>query len=595
MMRNVYRLAARALTLLLIVCAASMASSTRATENAAPRAEARAQAGQCGALVEQALTVLGNNCAAMEGNSACYGFNNVEAAFFEEQGSAFFSQPADRASLSLIETIRTTPLSLEDERWGIAVLNVQANIPNTLPGQNVVFLLIGDAGVTNSVPPDSAALGGGPVPVTALARANLHSAPALNTNVVAQVQQGTALLADATSGDGAWLRVVYNDQPGWVNRAILSNEPGLASLPAINSESRSPMQAFYFTPGVAQPECAEAPDLLAVQSPEGITVDLTLNGANIRLGSMITLRYLDATTLAITVHEGSLETEVGVIAVAGETVIAQIDADGNLISWQVPRPATEEELAVGRTVGLAFQRLSGQTVINTSTQPNACVGPITHTVQRGQNLYRIALQYDTSISSIIAANNIGDVRAVAAGRQLTIPNPCSGFVNDYTPPAVQPPILPPNQPPPGAVPLDCAGFRPTSPLDGLPFGDTVFYWDGVSGATSYSVTIFNNTNGRSVTYSTSGAETSLTGAANATVLGDGFDFGWQVTAFNNGVPICSTNQVRVPREARGPTGDDNGGTSGGTCTVGAGCNCNNICEPTYPFNENNSVCPADCP
>lgn len=571
------------------------AAETNTARPVLPQANPSAyQSATCSVLVEQALTALGNNCAAMEGNSACYGFNRVEASFFERQSEGFFSQPADRASLSLIETLRTAPLNTSDNSWGIAVLNVQANVPNTLPGQNVVFLLVGDAEVSNGVPPENAAMGGGPVPVTTLARTNLHTGPALNTNVVMPVESGQVLPADAVSPDGGWLRVVFNESPGWVNRAVVSNEAGLASLPTLSPESRTPMQAFYFTPGVTQPECQEAPNLLAIQSPNGITIDLTLNGANVRLGSLITLRYLDSNTLAITVHEGSLETEVGVIAIAGETIVAQVDANGNIVSWQVPRPATEEELAVGRTIGQAYQRLSGQTIISTTTQPDACAGPITHTVQRGQNLYRIALQYDTSISSIVAANGIGNV--IYAGQQLIIPTPCSGFVNDFTPP-VQQPVLPPNQSgfPTGTTTVDCGGFRPTSPLDGLPYGNAAFYWDGAPGATSYSVTIFNNANGRSVTYSTSGAETTLTGAANAAVLGDGFDFSWQVTAFANGVPICTTNRVNVPRAARGPSGDPAGGSTTPTCSVSANCNCNNICEPSYPFDENNSLCPSDCP
>ena len=46
----------------------------------------------------------------------------------------------------------------------------------------------------------------------------------------------------------------------------------------------------------------------------------------------------------------------------------------------------------------------------------------THTVQRGETLYRIALRYGVSMDSIIQANNITNASRIFAGQQLIIPN-----------------------------------------------------------------------------------------------------------------------------------------------------------------------------
>src|SRR5690606_5248983 len=110
----------------------------------------------CPVLVQQALEDVGNNCDSLERNNACYGYNQVEAAFFDEQPEAFFSTPSDRAALSILQTIQTAPLSTEESLWGIATLNVQANVPGSLPGQAVVFMLLGDVEIENAVTPEDA-------------------------------------------------------------------------------------------------------------------------------------------------------------------------------------------------------------------------------------------------------------------------------------------------------------------------------------------------------------------------------------------------------------------------------------------------------
>ena len=49
-------------------------------------------------------------------------------------------------------------------------------------------------------------------------------------------------------------------------------------------------------------------------------------------------------------------------------------------------------------------------------------GTTIHVVQRGENLYRIAMQYGTTVEAIAEANGITDPRYIAVGQRLLIPN-----------------------------------------------------------------------------------------------------------------------------------------------------------------------------
>jgi putative chitinase len=44
-----------------------------------------------------------------------------------------------------------------------------------------------------------------------------------------------------------------------------------------------------------------------------------------------------------------------------------------------------------------------------------------HVVQRGENLFRIALRYNTTVEAIAAANNIRNPQLIYVGQRLTIP------------------------------------------------------------------------------------------------------------------------------------------------------------------------------
>lgn len=501
------------------------------------------QAATCPAIVDQALNALGNNCADLTRNNACYGYKNVSASFFQPQPIDFFTKPSDKAQLVLMKSIQTTAYDATSQGWGIAVLKVQANIPNSVPGQAVTFLLMGDAQVRNAVPADQALTPAQPVTVTVKFATLLHASPSLDSPTLTSVDPGASLAADALSADSAWARVAFQNSPAWISLDALNPNDALNQLPAITADSRTPMQAFYFSTGLGAASCVGAPSTVSVESPENIRIDLTVNGANIEIGSLVSFQSQLDGGMKMIVHHGNVQTDDGQTVRSGETIGASLDSDGNILDWLTPRPATEDELQLGDTVTSALNRVSPPSGAN-------CVGPLTHVVQPGENLFRIALRYNTSIMSIANANGITDVRVIRVGQSLTIPTPCSGFVNDapQTPPG--PPQLTPGSP--NNVGSDCASLRPTSPIGHMPNSYLIFYWDGISSATRYVVNIYDGSGGLRRSYSTQGSETNVATQTTYDSIGLGTNFAWDVSAYQGDKLLCTSARIQLVRDPPAP-------------------------------------------
>ncbi len=112
---------------------------------------AAAQGQQCGELVEQAITAVQDACADTGRNQACYGNVALEASPREGVEDFVFDQQGDLVDVSDIDTLTLSSLDEVAGEWGVALLRIQANIPDTLPGQNVTFLLFGDVELQNAV------------------------------------------------------------------------------------------------------------------------------------------------------------------------------------------------------------------------------------------------------------------------------------------------------------------------------------------------------------------------------------------------------------------------------------------------------------
>lgn len=98
---------------------------------------------------------------------------------------------------------------------------------------------------------------------------------------------------------------------------------------------------------------------------------------------------------------------------------------------------------MGRGRGILLVALVGVLCLVQGAVPRAVAAQdaVTHTVQAGENLFRIALYYGTTVDAIMAANGLGAVY-IYVGQTLTIPD-----ATNTTPPTA--PLTPP---PDGSVP-----------------------------------------------------------------------------------------------------------------------------------------------
>ena len=104
-----------------------------------------AQAGDCPAFVQRAIDTVSERCREIGRNQVCYGNNAIDAQF---AASVTFALPGDRAGVRDLQHLTTAPLLPDENIWGVAVLALQANLPDNLPGENATFIVFGDTELT---------------------------------------------------------------------------------------------------------------------------------------------------------------------------------------------------------------------------------------------------------------------------------------------------------------------------------------------------------------------------------------------------------------------------------------------------------------
>lgn len=113
---------------------------------------AAAQSSTCGPFVQQALALAQQGCEATSRNQACYGYFALQATPREGTQNFSFAQQGDIVNVADLNTLQLSALDTVKNTWGIALMKLQANLPDSLPGQNVTFLLFGNVEIRNGVP-----------------------------------------------------------------------------------------------------------------------------------------------------------------------------------------------------------------------------------------------------------------------------------------------------------------------------------------------------------------------------------------------------------------------------------------------------------
>lgn len=303
-----------------------------------------AQAATCPDIVKAALAAADKACATTGRNQACYGNINLTAQPQPGVTDFTFDKPGDLVSVAGVETLSLSPLDAAKDVWGVALMKIQANLPDTLPGQNVTFLLFGNVEIQNAVTTNAAPI---TVNVTANRKMNVRSGPSTTASVVGSLDGKQAVTADGRNEKGDWLRVQLDDKKtGWVSASLVKADGDLTTLQTLKGDEApppalNPMQAFYFKSGVGDSPCEGAPDSgILIQTPEGAgQVTLNANGVDIKLGSTA---YLQAqkTEMEMAVVEGQgVVTSSGVtkIVPAGTKVgVPMTEQNGNLVASGPP-------------------------------------------------------------------------------------------------------------------------------------------------------------------------------------------------------------------------------------------------------------------
>ena len=117
--------------------------------NSVPVRAVSAQDNKCQAIVTRAIDFLQTHCDAVGRNIACYGHSQVKA---EPQGKLplRFDAAGDRVGIRDIRSLVTFPLDEQTGVWGLSLLKIHANVPDSVPGQNITFLVVGETSIENT-------------------------------------------------------------------------------------------------------------------------------------------------------------------------------------------------------------------------------------------------------------------------------------------------------------------------------------------------------------------------------------------------------------------------------------------------------------
>jgi hypothetical protein len=110
-----------------------------------------AQDDACPILVQSALDIVGESCADLGRNQICYGHGNIDVLDFERVPLAEFAASGDRSDIAQVFSLATAPMDVAGDVWGVAVLALQADLPDTMPGQNVTFIVYGDTELVSEI------------------------------------------------------------------------------------------------------------------------------------------------------------------------------------------------------------------------------------------------------------------------------------------------------------------------------------------------------------------------------------------------------------------------------------------------------------
>ena len=313
----------------------------------------RGQAVDCPLDIDLALTTANEICFGIGRNQVCYGNNDVNLMPYDEI-EIEFDKPGDLAEVKIIRTLSLSALDADTGQWGIAVMQLLANLDPS-QAEDVTVLLFGDVAIKDASNNLDIQI------VTATNYSNLRRLPDSQTPVMDSVAPGDIVHITGRIADNSWVRVMNPNTNimGWVSSDLLKDlDFGELEIVDARDPYFAPMQAFYFQSGTDAVNCNSVPrDGIIIQTPEGLRrVTLWVNEVTIDFLSRSTASIQTEAdgSMSINVLEGSAyvsSDSEGYLAVAGSSVNVPQSEDGKPVSISRPT-ATSTEVINTTPIGI---------------------------------------------------------------------------------------------------------------------------------------------------------------------------------------------------------------------------------------------------
>lgn len=268
---------------MLMMCLAALAmAATLAPLPAAPATPSFAQddpTAGCNSLVSAALERVADTCIGVGVNEVCYGNDFISATLTDE--SLFFDRAGDIVPVAALSELNTSTADPESGEWGVALATIRADLPDS--SEPVTMLIFGGARIT----PDEARADDLPT-CTFTNRAdtnlNLRTGPGLTYRVVDVLGQGEATPVYAQTTDGTWVRGARGWALAELGTVDCADGQTLQTTDDPTDVYAAPMQSFTLRVD-DDANCAAIPSGMVIQTPDGQTANLKINGVELRVGS----------------------------------------------------------------------------------------------------------------------------------------------------------------------------------------------------------------------------------------------------------------------------------------------------------------------
>ena len=287
----------------------------------------------CPSSIQETYNKTSMYCGDLNRNQVCLG--NVGAGMIDvaprlEGASLGFALPGDITGIHNIERLSITVADDPARTWSTLVLRMDTKSRGA-GNASAAMIVIGDVVLVNRsdamsqlsedrMTGDSGMILGHPAQVQVSGGLSILAQPRVDSDTVALADEGSEIMALATSVDRQWIQLqTQNGVRGWAVARFLAVAGGVESLPVVVepsdeagriSETDSAagtaaaeddfVTAFEFQSVDAFPSCGDVPPGgILVQSPSDSSVMLTINGADLAINGTV---YLTASGESLSVY-----------------------------------------------------------------------------------------------------------------------------------------------------------------------------------------------------------------------------------------------------------------------------------------------------